>query len=137
MRSSVYYKYYKEMLGAMGTIAYEVQAQFGVVQDVNGNQNTHTYQQQEKKKQSWANGKEIPTTLVEYIDKCETNWIAVVSSIINDYLSIFTICESNSIWCCIDRVIDWRRWDFLFKYWNYCTNIRLKKEKILVLCLQV
>lgn len=26
MRSSVYYKYYKEMLGAMGTIAYEVQA---------------------------------------------------------------------------------------------------------------
>ena len=52
MRSSVYYKYYKEMLGAMGTIAYEVQAQFGVVQDVNGNQNTHTYQQQEKEKQS-------------------------------------------------------------------------------------
>ena len=40
------------MLGAMGTIAYEVQAQFGVVQDVNGNQNTHTYQQQEKEKQS-------------------------------------------------------------------------------------
>ena len=34
----------------MGTIAYEVQAQFGVVQDVNGNQNTHTYQQQEKEK---------------------------------------------------------------------------------------
>ena len=64
MRSSVYYKYYKEMLGAMGTIAYEVQAQFGVVQDVNGNQNTHTYQQQEKKSSQVANGKEIPTTLV-------------------------------------------------------------------------
>lgn len=48
----------------MGTIAYEVQAQFGVVQDVNGNQNTHTYQQQEKKSSQVANGKEIPTTLV-------------------------------------------------------------------------
>lgn len=50
---------------------------------------------------------------MEYIDKCENKLDCSCKQHINDYLSIFTICESNSIWCCIDRVIDWRRWDFL------------------------
>lgn len=83
MRSSVYYKYYKEMLGAMGTIAYEIQAQFGVVQDVNGNQTTHTYQQQEKEKQSsgkWeGNSYNFSWST---LTNAKTNWIAVVSSIL-------------------------------------------------------
>ncbi len=83
MRSSVYYKYYKEMLGAMGTIAYEVQAQFGVVQNVNENQNTHTYQQREKEKQSsgkWeGNSYNFSWST---LTNAKTNWIAVVSSIL-------------------------------------------------------
>lgn len=83
MRSLVYYKYYKEMLGAMGTIAYEIQAQFGVVQDVNENQTTHTYQQQEKEKQSsgkWeGNSYNFSWST---LTNAKTNWIAVVSSIL-------------------------------------------------------
>lgn len=40
------YNYYREMLGAMGTIAYEIQSQFHIVPQMGNSQNTYTYNQQ-------------------------------------------------------------------------------------------
>lgn len=56
LRDFVYYKYYKEMLGAMGTIAYEVQAQFNITVDysMGESQNNDTYNQQRQSNTSWS-----------------------------------------------------------------------------------
>ena len=45
--NSVYYKYYKEILAAMGKIAYEIQAQFGILSNanINSNDNSRKYTQ--------------------------------------------------------------------------------------------
>ena len=40
------YNYYREMLGAMGTIAYEIQSQFHIVPQMGSEQNAYTYSQQ-------------------------------------------------------------------------------------------
>lgn len=40
------YNYYREMLGAMGTIAYEIQSQFHIVPQMGSEQSAYTYSQQ-------------------------------------------------------------------------------------------
>lgn len=75
--SDMYYKSYKEMLEAMGKIAYELQTQFNIIQDIDKNQTAGTYSKQETEKMEEEQSQSVQSPF--FLMQGKKIYIAIIS----------------------------------------------------------